>query len=63
MSEKAASEWHLKGLGARGPDPTLKGELIYKKELRLMEEFKVDFVAAGLSQDGTRYRVKKYRRL
>jgi acyl-CoA thioester hydrolase len=36
----------------------VRDELIYRKELRLMEEFIVDLEAAGLSQDGIRFRVR-----
>jgi acyl-CoA thioester hydrolase len=36
----------------------LREELVYRKELRLMDEVKVDFEAAGLSQDGVRFRVR-----
>ncbi len=36
----------------------VRDELIYRKELRLMEEFRVDFEVAGLSQDGVRFRVR-----
>jgi acyl-CoA thioester hydrolase len=35
-----------------------RDELVYRKELRLMDEFKVDFEAAGVSQDGVRFRVR-----
>jgi acyl-CoA thioester hydrolase len=36
----------------------VRDELLYHKELRLMEDFRVDFEAAGLSQDGVRFRVR-----
>jgi len=36
----------------------VRDELVYRKELRLMEDFRVDFEAAGLSQDGARFRVR-----
>lgn len=36
----------------------VRDELAYRKELRLMDEFKVDLVAVGLSQDGVRFRVR-----
>jgi acyl-CoA thioester hydrolase len=36
----------------------VRDELVYRKELRLMDEFKVDFELAGLSVDGVRFRVR-----
>jgi len=36
----------------------VRDELVYRKELRLMEDFRVDFEAAGLSQDGVRFRIR-----
>ena len=36
----------------------VRDELVYRKELRLMENFRVDFEAAGVSQDGMRFRVR-----
>lgn len=36
----------------------VRDELLYRKELRLLDEFKVDFEAVGLSQDGVRFRVR-----
>lgn len=36
----------------------VRDELMYRKELRLMEEFIVDFELAGLSVDGVRFRVR-----
>jgi acyl-CoA thioester hydrolase len=36
----------------------VRDELVYLKELRLVEDFRVDFEAAGLSQDGVRFRVR-----
>jgi acyl-CoA thioester hydrolase len=33
-------------------------ELVYRKELRLMDEFTVDFELAGISADGMRFRVR-----
>ncbi len=36
----------------------VRDELVYRKELRLMDEFKVDFEAVGISQDGARFRVR-----
>ena len=36
----------------------VRDELIYRKELRLMDEFRVDFEVAGLSQDSVRFRVR-----
>jgi acyl-CoA thioester hydrolase len=36
----------------------VRDELFYRKELRLMDEFKVDFEAVGASQDGVRFRVR-----
>ena len=35
-----------------------RDELVYRKELRLMDDFKVDFESAGISQDGVRFRVR-----
>ena len=35
-----------------------RDELVYRKELRLMDEFKVDFESVGNSQDGVRFRVR-----
>lgn len=35
-----------------------RDELVYRKELRLMDEFRVDFEAVGVSQDGVRFRVR-----
>jgi len=40
-----------------GPAIT-RDELVYRKELRLMDEFKVDFESVGNSQDGVRFRVR-----
>ena len=40
-----------------GPVMT-RDELVYRKELRLMDEFTVGFEVAGLSVDGTRFRVR-----
>ena len=36
----------------------VRDELVYRRELRLMEDFRVDFEAAGLSQDGVRFHVR-----
>jgi acyl-CoA thioester hydrolase len=36
----------------------MRDELVYRKELRLMDEFTVDFEMAGLSDDGVRFRVR-----
>ena len=36
----------------------VRDELAYRKELRLMEDFRVDLEAAGLSQDGVRWRLR-----
>ena len=36
----------------------MRDELVYRKELRLMEDFRVDLDAAGLSQDGVRWRLR-----
>ena len=36
----------------------VRDELVYKKELRLLDEFRVDFELAGISQDGVRFRVR-----
>jgi len=36
----------------------VRDELVYRKELRLMEEFTVDLESAGLSRDGVRFRVR-----
>jgi len=36
----------------------VRDELVYRKELRLMEDFRVDFEAAGLSRDGVRFRIR-----
>jgi acyl-CoA thioester hydrolase len=36
----------------------VQDELVYRKELRLMEDFRVDLEAAGLSQDGVRWRLR-----
>ena len=33
----------------------VRDELLYRKELRLMENFRADFEAVGLSQDGVRF--------
>jgi len=35
-----------------------RDELVYRKELRLMDEFRVDFEAVGVSQDGVRFKVR-----
>ena len=35
-----------------------RDELVYRKELRLMDEFTVDFESVGVSQDGLRFRVR-----
>jgi acyl-CoA thioester hydrolase len=35
-----------------------RDELVYRKELRLMDAFKVDFEAAGVSPDAVRFRVR-----
>ncbi|MDA4111296.1 MAG: thioesterase family protein [Thaumarchaeota archaeon] len=40
-----------------GPVVT-RDELVYRKELRLMDEFTVDFELVGLSDDGGRFRVR-----
>jgi acyl-CoA thioester hydrolase len=40
-----------------GPVVT-RDELVYRKELRLMDEFTVDFELAGLSDDGVGFRVR-----
>jgi acyl-CoA thioester hydrolase len=36
----------------------VRDELVYRKELKLMDEFRVDLEVAGLSQDGVRFRVR-----
>jgi acyl-CoA thioester hydrolase len=36
----------------------VRDELVYRKELRLLEEFTVDFELAGISADGVRFRVR-----
>src|SRR5579872_5365885 len=36
----------------------LRDELVYRKELRLMDEFTVDYELAGRSQDSVRWRVR-----
>src|SRR5579871_6548166 len=36
----------------------LRDELVYKKELRLMEEFVVNYELVGISEDGGRFRVR-----
>jgi acyl-CoA thioester hydrolase len=36
----------------------VRDELVYRKELRLLEEFKVDLELAGLSQDGVRFMLR-----
>jgi acyl-CoA thioester hydrolase len=36
----------------------IRDELVYRKELRLHDEFVVDLLAAGLSVDGTRFRLE-----
>ena len=36
----------------------VRDELVYRKELRLLDEFTVDFELAGLSADGVRFRVR-----
>ena len=36
----------------------VRDELVYRKELKLMDEFKLDFEATGISQDGVRFRVR-----
>jgi len=36
----------------------VRDELIYRKELRLMDEFVVDFELVGISEDGVRFRVR-----
>ena len=36
----------------------MRDELVYRKELRLMDEFTVDFEVVGLSDDGVRFRVR-----
>lgn len=36
----------------------VRDELVYRKELRLTDEFTVDFETAGLSGDGVRFRVR-----
>jgi len=36
----------------------VRDELVYRKELRLMEDFRVDLEAAGLSKDGARFRLR-----
>jgi acyl-CoA thioester hydrolase len=35
-----------------------RDELVYRKELRLLEEFTVDFELVGISADGVRWRVR-----
>lgn len=40
-----------------GPAIT-RDELVYRKELRLMDEFRVDFESVGFSEDGVRFRVR-----
>jgi acyl-CoA thioester hydrolase len=36
----------------------IRDELVYRKELKLMEEFRVDLEVGGLSRDGVRFRVR-----
>ncbi len=36
----------------------VRDELVYRKELRLMDEFVVDFELVGLSEDGMRFKVR-----
>ena len=36
----------------------VRDELVYRKELRLMDEFVVDFELVGLSEDGMRFQVR-----
>ncbi len=36
----------------------VRDELVYRKELRLMDEFTVDFESAGASADGVQFRVR-----
>jgi acyl-CoA thioester hydrolase len=36
----------------------VRDELVYRKELRLMDEFTVDFESVGISNDGVRFRVR-----
>ena len=36
----------------------VRDELVYRKELRLLDEFTVDFELAGLSAEGVRFRVR-----
>ena len=36
----------------------LRDELVYRKELRLLQEFSVDLQMAGLSSDGGRFRIQ-----
>jgi acyl-CoA thioester hydrolase len=36
----------------------MRDELVYRKELRLMDEFTVSFESAGISYDGVRFRVR-----
>ncbi len=40
-----------------GPVVT-RDELSYRKELRLMDEFSVDFELVGISEDGMRFRIR-----
>ena len=36
----------------------VKDELVYRKELRLLDEFTVDFQALGVSSDGSRFELR-----
>ncbi|MFI5419563.1 MAG: acyl-CoA thioesterase [Nitrososphaerales archaeon] len=36
----------------------VRDELVYRKELRLMDEFTVDYESVGLSADGVQFRVR-----
>jgi len=36
----------------------VRDELVYRRELRLMDEFAVDFESVGISDDGSRFRVR-----
>jgi len=36
----------------------VRDELVYRKELRLMEDFRVNLEVAGLSRDGARFRLR-----
>jgi acyl-CoA thioester hydrolase len=36
----------------------VRDELVYRRELRLLDEFTVDFQLAGISDDGVRFRVR-----